>query len=81
MKVYTTELTIVYGELGNLIQLSMNDLLDDSVKLSILDKEQEAHTGETSVEFESLGELKDIINDFSDKFVKITKPIKPIKSK
>ncbi len=68
MKIYETELCIVYDLDGDLLQFRQSTSPDSTLKMSILDKEQEHSTGETSVELNDMTELKICMTDFEVKF-------------
>lgn len=68
MKVYETELCIVYDFEGDLIQFRQSSSADSTLKMSILDKDKEHSTGETSIELNNMDELKKCIVDFELKF-------------
>lgn len=68
MKIYDTELCIVYDLDGDLLQFRQGTSLNSTLTMSVLDKEQDHMTGETSVEFNDMSELKKCIADFEIKF-------------
>lgn len=68
MKIHSTELTIVYKIGGDLMQLRKDNILESTFTLSILDKDKEEYSGETSLEFDNINELRKCIDDFEIKY-------------
>lgn len=66
MKVETVELSVVYRSGDDLIQF--RQYTAGPVDVSILDKEQEERTGETTVTFDSIRDLRACLEDFRDRF-------------
>ena len=71
MKISSTELIIVYSFEGDLLQFSQSTFEHTTLKMSILDKDVERSTGETTIELEDFKELEDCIKDFKTKFNKL----------
>ena len=68
VKVYSTDLIIVYDYGGDLIQLSQSTISDLPFKFAFLDKEMNAYNSEVMMEFEKPEILEGIIQDFKEKF-------------
>jgi hypothetical protein len=68
LKLHDVTLTCVYGDAGQLIQFQYCTLHTSMFRISILDKSQDEHTGETSFDFESIDELKGILQNFESRF-------------
>ncbi len=67
--IYASEVRITYKieNTDELIELNASSYEDTTFNISILDKEMDKRTGETTVTFGSIKELRDILTDFENK--------------
>ena len=73
IKVDAIHLEVTYDIEGDKVSLYLDTYEVTCLKFSIFDKEQDKQTGETSVEFESIEELEEILKDFKSKFNSLKK--------
>ena len=73
------ELIVHYKVNGNDCEMSKTTLENCGFLFHILDKERENSTGRTSIEFSDMDELRNIIDDFQERFQLVTTYTKKIK--
>ena len=73
------ELIVHYKVNGNDCEMSKTTLENWGFSFHILDKERNNSTGRTSIEFTDIEELRNIINDFEERFKSVTTNTKKIK--